>query len=127
MNNRIWQASLHSTLDLNSDTVSINSEFAKILREGLLNSPNNKYYLLTLEAGYEVEIIRVCYVSRDGVMLIKRGQEGTESLVWPAGSIAKAMIKSSVINDLNIDTDQIISNNPETKLSDKGDLILKEF
>ena len=127
MSKKIWQTVIYSTLDINSDTVSINSNLAKLLRDGLLGSEQNKYYLLTLEAGFEIEIIRVCYVSRDGVMLIKRGQEGTEPMIWPAGSIVSAVIRATIINDLNIDTKNIVLNNPETKLADNGDLIIKEL
>lgn len=127
MIDKIWQASILNTLDLNSDTVSIDPRRALLLREGLLQYGANKYYLLTVEAGYELEIIKVCYVSSDGVLLIKRGQEGTEHCVWPAGTVLKAMISAKTVGDLQLDLNTILRENPETKLSPSGDLIIKEL
>jgi hypothetical protein len=127
MNYNIWEAVIRSTLDLDTDTVAIDPDLAKTLREGLLQTSDNKYYLLTLEVGCALEIVRVCYVSRDGILLIKRGQERTEPTIWPAGTVMQAVIKAHIVSDLQLDLENILLENPETRLSSNGDLIIKEL
>lgn len=119
--NHSWRTAIQTTLDTNYITIKINTEKARELESGLKNGCN---YLLTLEAGFEIEIIKVV-ASTNGILTIERGQQGTFPNVWPAGTPIEARITAKALDDLRLNLDDIISSNDEVLLAPNGDIITK--
>ena len=118
-----WRANILSTLDVNYVTIKIDRERAKLLEPGLANGG---YYLLTLEAGFDVEIIKVV-AATNGILTTERGQQGTLPTVWPAGTPLEARITAKTLDDLRLDLESIINTNGEVLLAPNGDIITKQL
>ena len=116
-----WQANIHATLNLNSTGVPISHAKAALLT-GTLD--NNQCYFLTLEAGFDVEIIRLVTVSQN-ILIIERGQHGTPINIWPAGTLIAARIPARIMSELRLDKAKILGLNPQMCEAPNGDVITK--
>jgi hypothetical protein len=121
-NIKVWRAVIEHTLDVDYDTVVVSMEKAKTLKKGL---DSGKFYYLTIEAGFDIEIIKVTRICNDNILCIERGQQGTIAGVWPAGTVLEGRITAQVLDDLRLDPRDIISSNEEVKVAPNGDLITK--
>lgn len=117
-----WHANILHTLDFYHTSVRVSPKKASLLRAGL--SRGGVYYLI-LEAGFDVEIIKVIGVTRDGLLIIQRGQAGTLPGVWPAGTPIDSRISAKTMDELHLDPSAILSSNEEVFLAPNGDLITK--
>lgn len=125
MNNsdiKAWRAVMEHTLDVDYDTVVVAPEKARILKKGL---DSGKFYYLTIEAGFDIEIVKVNRICNDNILCLERGQKGTVPGVWPAGTVLEGRITAQILDDLRLDPNEIISTNEEIKLAPNGDLITK--
>jgi uncharacterized Zn ribbon protein len=86
-----WHGALHTTLDCHHTVALIASSKAKQLAQEM--TQHDEYYLC-LQAGYDVEIVRVLKVKEDVVTLL-RGQRGTAPNIWPAGTWLRSNISVS--------------------------------
>lgn len=118
-----WRANILATLDVNYVTIKVGREKSKQLEQGLAEGG---YYLLTLEAGFDVEIIKVV-AATNGILTTERGQQGTLPTVWPAGTPIEARITAKTLDDLRLDLDAIINDNGEVMLAPNGDIITKQI
>jgi hypothetical protein len=114
-----WKAVIETTLDLEYTTVRISATKAHALDLGTSHG-----CLLTLEAGFDVEIVKVVR-SAQGILTLERGQEGTTPAIWPAGTVLEARISSKTLHDLRIDPKHILAMHEEVLLAANGDLITK--
>ena len=79
---------------------------------------------LTLEAGFDIEILKVV-AATNGILTTERGQQGTTANVWPAGTGIDARISAKTLDDLHLDLDIILSLNEEVLVAPNGDIITK--
>lgn len=124
INIKVWKAVIEHTLDVDYDTVVICTEKAKLLKEGI---EQGKFYYLTIEAGFDIEIIKVTKICNDSILCIERGQQGTSPGVWPAGTVIEAKITAQALDDLRLDPHAIMASNTEVTFAPNGDLITKQF
>ncbi len=122
-NINIWTAVIEHTLDVDYDTVVVCTEKAKALTKGL---KKGKSYYLTIEAGFDIEIIKVMKICNERILCIERGQQGTVPGVWPAGILLEGRITAQALDDLRLDPYVLIANNEESLLAPNGDLITKQ-
>lgn len=116
---RGWQANIHATLNLNSTGVPVSQAKASLLC-GTLDK--NQSYYLTLQAGFDVEIIKLVAVSQN-ILIIERAQQGTLMSIWPAGTLIAARIPARIMSELRLDKAQILNLNPEMCEAPNGDVI----
>ena len=122
-NIKVWRAVIEHTLDIDYDTVVVAAEKAKLLKQGL---DSGKFYYFTIEAGFDIEIIKVTRVNNDNILCIERGQQGTMPGVWPAGTVLEGRITAQILDDLRLNPKDIISSNEEVTVAPNGDLITKQ-
>jgi len=118
-----WRAHILTTLDTNSIAVKVAEEKASLLQEGL---ETGGYYLMTIEAGFDVEIIKIV-MSHNGILTLERGQQGTTPSVWPAGTPMDARISLRTLEDLRLDLAALLSCSDEVFLAPNGDVITKTY
>lgn len=123
-NIKIWHAVMEHTLDVDYDTVVVSPEKAKALKKGL---DKGKFYYLTIEAGFDIEIVKVTRISNNNILCIERGQQGTVPGVWPAGTVLEGRITAQALDDLRLNPDEIIASNEEVTFAPNGDLITKSI
>lgn len=116
-----WRAHILTTLDTNSVAVKIAEDKASVLQEGL---EAGGYYLMTIEAGFDVEIVKIV-MSHNGILTLERGQQGTPCSIWPAGTPMDARISLRTIEDLRLDLGALLNCNDEVFLAPNGDVITK--
>jgi hypothetical protein len=116
-----WQANIHATLNLNSTGVPVSSAKAALLA-GTLDK--DQCYYLTLQAGFDVEIIKLITVTQN-ILIIERGQQGTPISIWPAGTLIAARIPARIMSELRLDKAKILGLNPEMCEAPNGDMITK--
>jgi len=116
-----WKSHLEATVDLHHLTMLIPSHKAKLLEWGL---QKGGYYLLTLEAGFDMEIVKVISAF-NGKLTVLRGQQGTLPTIWPAGTPIEARITAKARDDLRLDLNSLISVNGEALVAPNGDVITK--
>lgn len=116
-----WQASIHATLNLNSTGVPVSAAKAALLSETL---DKDQCYFLTLQAGFDVEIIKLITVVQN-ILLIERGQQGTPINIWPAGTIIAARIPARIMSELRLDKAKILGLNSQMCEAPNGDVITK--
>jgi hypothetical protein len=121
---KIWKAVIEHTLDIDYDTVAVSREKAGLLKKGL---ENGGYYYLTIEAGFDIEIVKVIRVCHDNVLCLERGQQGTVPGVWPAGTALEARITARALDDLHLDPKSIMSAHHDAHLAPNGDIITKAY
>ncbi|MGA2654384.1 MAG: hypothetical protein ABSF18_00200 [Gammaproteobacteria bacterium] len=118
---QVWQANLHATLNANSTGVPISPNKASLLSERL---DKDQSYFLTLQAGFDVEIIKLITVCRN-ILLIERGQHGTPIGIWPAGTVIAARIPARILSELHLDKAKFLDLNHEMCEAPNGDVITK--
>ncbi|HLF67530.1 MAG TPA: hypothetical protein VI522_07940 [Gammaproteobacteria bacterium] len=116
-----WQANIHATLNTNSSGVPISPAKAALLA-GTLRQ--DQCYFLTLQAGFDVEIVRLLAVTQN-ILIIERAQQGTCANIWPAGTLLVARIPAKILSELRIDKNQMLSLNQEMREAPNGDVITK--
>lgn len=121
-NLKAWRAVMEHTLDVDYDTVVVSIDKATALKNGL---DKGKYYYLTIEAGFDIEIVKVIRVCNDNILCIERGQQGTIPGVWPAGTVLEGRITAQALDDLRLNPQEILSSNEEVTVAPNGDLITK--
>ena len=126
MNNsniKVWRAVMEHTLDVDYDTVVVDARKAKALKDGL---NKGKCYYLTIEAGFDIEIVKVTKICNENILCIERGQQGTVPGVWPAGTVLEGRITAQALDDLRLDPSIIMASNEEVTVAPNGDLITKQ-
>lgn len=121
---KVWRAVMEHTLDVDYDTVVVSPLKAEVLKKGI---ERGKFYYLTIEAGFDIEIVKVTRICNDNILCIERGQQGTVPGVWPAGTLLEGKISAQALDDLRLDPKEIISSNEEVTLAPNGDLITKQL
>lgn len=116
-----WQANIHATLNLNSTGVPVSAGKASLLSGSL---DKDQSYFLTLQAGFDVEIIRLVTVCRN-ILLIERGQHGTPIGIWPAGTLIAARIPARIMSELHLDKAKFLGSNLDMCEAPNGDMITK--
>jgi hypothetical protein len=116
-----WQANIHATLNLNSTGIPVSAAKAALL-DGTMD--NNQCYFLTLQAGFDVEIVKLVAVTQN-ILIIERGQHGTAINIWPAGTPIAARIPAKILRELRLDKAQILGLNQEMREAPNGDVITK--
>jgi hypothetical protein len=116
-----WQANIHATLNLNSTGVPVGAAKAAQLSNSL---DKEQSYFLTLQAGFDVEIIRLVTVCRN-ILLIERGQHGTPIGIWPAGTLIAARIPARIMSELHLDKAKFLGLNQDMCEAPNGDVITK--
>jgi hypothetical protein len=116
-----WQASIHATLNLNSTGVPVSAAKAALLSGSL---DKDQCYFLTLQAGFDVEIIKLITVVQN-ILLIERGQQGTPINIWPAGTVIAARIPARIMSELRLDKAKILGLNSHMCEAPNGDVITK--
>ncbi len=116
-----WQANIHATLNLNSTGVPVSNAKAALLSGSF---DKDQCYYLTLQAGFDVEIIRLITVSQN-ILIIDRGQQGTPISIWPAGTLIAARIPARIMSELRLDKAKMLRLNPEMCEAPNGDVITK--
>ena len=114
-----WRANLHATLDIEYLTLSIDPVKSRVLEDQLSEQDD---CFLVLEAGFDVEIIKVL-AACGGMLTIQRGLQGTVANVWPAGTPIEARITAKTLDDLRINPCEILLQNKQACLAPNGDLI----
>jgi hypothetical protein len=122
-NIKVWHAVMEHTLDVDYDTVVIKAEKAKALQDGF---DRGKCYYLTIEAGFDIEIVKATKICNENILCIERGQQGTVPGVWPAGTILEGRITAQALDDLRLDQSVIMASNEEVTKAPNGDLITKQ-
>ncbi len=122
-NIKVWRAVMEHTLDTDYDTVVVDAKKAKALKDGL---NRGKFYYLTIEAGFDIEIVKVTKICNDNILCIERGQQGTVPGVWPAGTVLEGRITAQALDDLRLDPSVIMASNEEVTVAPNGDLITKQ-
>ena len=122
-NIKVWRAVMEHTLDVDYDTVVVDAKKAKALKDGL---NKGKCYYLTIEAGFDIEIVKVTKICNDNILCIERGQQGTVPGVWPAGTVLEGRITAQALDDLRLDPSIIMASNEEVTVAPNGDLITKQ-
>lgn len=122
-NIKVWRAVMEHTLDIDYDTVVVDVKKAKALKDGL---DRGKCYYLTIEAGFDIEIVKVTKICNDNILCIDRGQQGTVPGVWPAGTVLEGRITAQALDDLRLDPSVIMASNEEVTVAPNGDLITKQ-
>lgn len=118
-----WRAHILTTLDTNSVAVKVADHKATLLQEGL---EAGGYYLMTIEAGFDVEIVKIV-MAHNGILTLERGQQGTMPGIWPAGTPMDARISLRTVEDLRLDLGALLSCNDEVFLAPNGDVITKTY
>jgi len=116
-----WKSYIETTIDIDHLVIQIPAQKAKLLELGL---KKGGYYLLALEAGFDIEIVKVICVS-DGKLTVLRGQERTLPTIWPAGTPIDARITAKARDDLHLDVNLLMSVNHEALVAPNGDVITK--
>jgi len=116
-----WHTVIETTLDTDYMTIKIPNSKAQLLQKGL---SQGGYYLLTLEAGFDMEIVKVLKAA-EGLLTVDRAQQGTLACVWPAGTLIEARITAKTLDELHLDLNSLVSLNNEVLLAPNGDLITK--
>jgi hypothetical protein len=81
-------------------------------------------YFLTLQAGFDVEIVKLVAVTQN-ILIMERGQQGTNISIWPAGTIIAARIPAKILTELRLDKAKILGLNQEMCEAPNGDVIIK--
>jgi len=81
---------------------------------------------LTIEAGFDIEIVKVTKICNENILCIERGQQGTVPGVWPAGTVLEGRITAQALDDLRLDPSIIMASNEEVTVAPNGDLITKQ-
>lgn len=123
-NINVWRAVIQHTLDTDYTTVVVESSKAKILSKGL---ELGKFYYLTIEAGFDIEIVKLIAVKNNSILEIERGQQGTVPGVWPAGTMIEGRITAQALDDLRLDPSKILESNEEATIAPNGDIITKQI
>ncbi|MBP9721975.1 MAG: hypothetical protein KBD64_02320 [Gammaproteobacteria bacterium] len=122
-NIKVWRAVIEHTLDTDYDTVVVSIDKAKALAPGL---SRGKIYFLTIEAGFDIEIVKVTKICNECILCLERGQQGTIAGVWPAGTVLEGKITAQALDDLRLDPAVILASNEEVMVAPNGDLITKQ-
>jgi hypothetical protein len=117
-----WRATIMHTLDVDYNTVLVSEERAKLLVKGI---KEGKFYYLTIEAGFDIEIVKVVDIKNKNILVIERGQQGTGAGIWPAGTLLEGRISAQAIDDLHLDPKSIMDVNKDAMVAPNGDLITK--
>lgn len=116
-----WQANIHATLNAHATGVPVGAAKAALLA-GTLDK--NQCYFLTLQAGFDVEIVKLITVTQN-ILIIERAQQGTAMNIWPAGTPIAARIPVKIFRELRLDKAHILGLNQEMHEAPNGDLITK--
>jgi hypothetical protein len=116
-----WRATLFSSLDWDSTCAEISPIRAAELEKDFVNG---KPLFLTVQAGFDVEIVKIVSIT-ENILTMERGQQGTQTNVWPAGTPIEARITAKAIDDLRLDLNIFLANQTTSFLAPNGDLITK--
>lgn len=119
--NQGWQANIYATLNLNSSGVPVSHAKAALLSKAMYK---DQCYFLTLLAGFDVEIVKLVAVTQN-ILIIERGQQGTNISIWPAGTQIAARIPAKIMSELRLDKAKILGLNQEMCEAPNGDMITK--
>ncbi len=116
-----WQANIHATINLNSTGVPVSQAKAELLASTI---DKDQFYFLTLQAGFDVEIIKLIAISQK-ILMNRRGKKCTSINIWPAGTLIAARIPERIISELHLDKTQILSLNHGMCEAPNGDMVTK--
>ncbi len=118
-NLNVWKAQALSTIDYDYGNVPIHLAKAKLLATHL---QKGKPCYLVLHSDLCIEIVNVVRVFHD-IITIERGQKGTHSNLWPAGSLISAKISAKVLEELHLDKETFLKSDSRARVTPDGDII----
>ena len=114
-----WSTTLTQSISASDTVIQVDINAADQLTIGF---QQGDYYLLTLDDGGNVEIVRVVAINSNQ-LVVERAQEGTSSYGWNPDSQVEARITAHTLHHLILDIDAILTINGDVLVSSTGNIL----
>ncbi len=114
-----WSTNLTQSITASDTVIHINIDAANQLAVGF---QQGDYYLLTLDDGVNVEIVKVTTIN-SSTLLAERAYENTTANDWKVGVIFQARITAGTIESLRFSLDNIFTSEGEVLVSSCGNVL----